>query len=237
MILSFGGTSGAQDKQAREDELLREASTIDHFHEIFYKTQPYLHTKFLGIESAQYPSDNWVMQEIISEGKPDYIIETGTARGGTTLFYAVIMAQANPRGKIITIDTSRRMEEAERFPVWKERVEVLTGSSVDPELVKKIAREVRGKRTLVTLDSDHRKEHVLKELELYSPLVPVGGYLVVQDTHLGGHPVNHASAPQGAGPFEAVEEFLKKNRQFVPDKSREKYLITQYPSGFLKRVK
>jgi cephalosporin hydroxylase len=196
--------------------------------------------KFLGIETEQYPSDNWVMQEIIFETKPDYIIETGTAYGGTTLFYAVIMAQVNPQGKIITIDIGRKVRETirevETFPVWKERVQFISGSSVDPELVKKIALEVRGKKVLITLDSDHRKQHVLKELELYSPLVPVGGYLVVQDTHLGGHPVNHVSAPKGAGPFEAVEEFLKHNKQFVPDKSREKYLITQYPSGFLKRV-
>jgi cephalosporin hydroxylase len=65
----------------------------------------------------------------------------------------------------------------------------------------------------------------------------LGGYLVVQDTHLGGHPLNHPSTPKGAGPKEALDEFLKGNDRFVVDKNREKYLISQYPSGFLKRVK
>jgi cephalosporin hydroxylase len=233
--------SYAQNRGTVDDDIRRNARLIEDFHKVFYKTEPFLHTRFLGIEAEQYPSDNWVMQEIIFETKPDYIIETGTAYGGTTLFYAVILAQVNPRGRIITIDINGkvrdRVQAAEKFPVWKERVELVVGNSTDSELVKKIAAKIRGMKTLVTLDSDHRKEHVLKELELYSPLVPLGGYLVVQDTHLSGHPVNHMSAPKNAGPFEAVQEFLAKNREFVIDKSREKYLVSQYLSGFLKRVK
>jgi cephalosporin hydroxylase len=89
---------------------------------------------------------------------------------------------------------------------------------------------------MVTLDSEHTKEHVLKELELYSILVPVNSYLVVQDTHLNGHPVPWPRLQETGGPMEAVKESLKTHKNFEVDRSREKYLVTQNPLGFLKRV-
>ena len=110
----------------------------------------------------------------------------------------------------------------------------LNGSSTAPEIVAEVAKRAKGRRPLVILDSLHTAPHVLKELRLYSPLVPVGGYLIVQDTSINGHPVREGFGP---GPMEAVEEFLRGNDQFVSDRSRERFLLTMQPRGFLKRVR
>jgi cephalosporin hydroxylase len=87
---------------------------------------------------------------------------------------------------------------------------------------------------MVSLDSDHHKDHVLKELKLYGPLVTPGNYLVVEDTDINGHPVMPRWGP---GPMEAVEEFMKNNSDFIQDRSREKFGVTLFPGGWLKRVR
>ena len=209
--------------------------TVDEkFQELYYGSAIWLNTRWLGVPSQQAPTDNWSMQEIISETQPDYIVETGTANGGTSLFYAGVLSFVNPVGKVITVDVQQHVEGASKFPMWKERVEMIVGSSVDPKVTDQIAREVSGKKVLVTLDSLHTRDHVLRELEIYSKFVSLGSYLVVQDTNINGHPVSPESGP---GPMEAVEDFLKTHDNFVVDRSREKFLLTFYPGGWLKRVK
>jgi cephalosporin hydroxylase len=208
---------------------------IEAFKKIYYKKNPY-RTRFLGITSLQYPTDNWVMQEIISEIKPDFIIETGTHSGGTALFYAMILEQVNPKGKVLTVDIMPHHPQVSRFRVWTERVTFFKGSSTDAGIVKKIAGRVKGHKVLVTLDSLHTKAHVQKELEIYSKMVSVGSYIIAQDTHLGGHPNHHPTAPD-EGPWGAVHEFLKANKNFVADRSRERHLISQNPMGYLKRTR
>ena len=204
------------------------------FNQIYYNSNVWQKTKWLGVDSWQNPCDNWVMQEIISEIKPDFIIETGTMNGGTTLFYATILEKVNDSGKIITVDVNPNVQEASKHKIFKERVEVIKGNSVSPEVFSKIAKRVKNSKVLVTLDSLHTKGHVLKELELYSKLVSLNSYIVVQDTNVNGHPVLPF---YGEGPMEAVEEFLKTNKSFEIDRSREKFLLTFYPSGYLKRIK
>jgi cephalosporin hydroxylase len=113
-------------------------------------------------------------------------------------------------------------------------VKVIRGDSVSPEVVNEIAREAGQGKVLVTLDSLHTREHVLKEMNIYSKFVTSGSYLIVQDTNINGHPVYPEFGP---GPMEAVEEFLKNNRDFEVDRSREKFLLTAYPSGFLKKIR
>jgi len=135
---------------------------------------------------------------------------------------------------VITIDVEPQVADASKRPLWKQRVELILGSSVEPRVTDHIAQEVRDKTVLVTLDSLHTHDHVLKEMEIYSKLVTPGSYLVVQDTNLNGHPV----LPQwGPGPMEAVQEFLRTHDNFVVDRGREKFLLTFYPGGWLKRVK
>jgi cephalosporin hydroxylase len=174
------------------------------------------------------------MQQLIVELQPDYIIETGTWYGGTTLFYAEVLSFVNPEGKVITIDIEPRVEQASKLPIWKQRVEMIVGSSIDPRVTDHVAKEVQGKKVLITLDSLHTREHVLKEMEIYSKLVTPGSYLVVQDTNINGNPVNPGFGP---GPHEAVQEFLQTHDSYVADRSREKFLLTFYPGGWLKRVR
>jgi len=203
---------------------------------IYWREKVVLKTKWLGVTSIQYPNDNWVMQEIISEIKPDFIVETGTANGGTTLFYATVLEKVNPKGKVITVDIDPRIEEAGKFQVFRDKVEVIKGDSVSAEVIDAISKRVKNCKVLVTLDSLHTKKHVLKELNLYSNFVSLNSYIVVQDTHLGEQKdsLRHV---KGGGPWEAMEEFLKNNKNFEIDHSKEKYFITQHPSGFLKRIR
>jgi len=232
-ILSLA-LAGAEFLLALHYKRQSERTVAVQFQELYYDSGIWLKTRWLGVPSQQAPTDNWSMQEIISEIRPDYIVETGTANGGTSLFYADVLSFVNPVGKVITVDVQEHVEDASQFPMWKERVEMIVGSSVDPKVTDQIAREVSGKKVLVTLDSLHTRDHVLRELEIYSKFVTPGSYLVVQDTNINGHPVAPASGP---GPMEAVEDFLKTHDNFVVDRSREKFLLTFYPGGWLKRVK
>ena len=211
-----------------------EKTVSEQFRTLYYSSAIWANTRWLGIRSEQAPTDNWNMQELIVELRPDYIIETGTLYGGTTLFYADVLSYVNPQGKVITIDIAPNVAEASKLPLWKQRVEMIAGSSVDPKVTDHVAQEVSGKKVLITLDSLHTREHVLKELEIYSKLVTPGSYLVVQDTNINGNPVYPSFGP---GPNEAVQEFLRTHDNFVVDRSREKFLLTFYPGGWLKRVK
>jgi len=232
-ILSLA-LAGAEFLLALHYKRQSERTVAVQFQELYYDSGIWLKTRWLGVPSQQAPTDNWSMQEIISEIRPDYIVETGTANGGTSLFYADVLSFVNPVGKVITVDVQQHVEDASRLPMWKDRVEMIVGSSVDPKVTDQIAREVSGKKVLVTLDSLHTRDHVLHELEIYSKFVTPGSYLVVQDTNINGHPVSPGSGP---GPAEAVEDFLKTHDDFVVDRSREKFLLTFYPGGWLKRVK
>jgi cephalosporin hydroxylase len=210
------------------------AKLVEDFQKVYYDSRVWQTTTWLGVPSAQAPTDNWAMQQLICELRPDYIVESGTFKGGTTLFYAMVLSSVNPKGKVITIDVEPLVKDASQWPVWKAHVEYLIGSSVEPKVTDHIAQEVAGKKVLVTLDSLHTHDHVLKEMEIYSKLVPVGSNLVVQDTNVNGHPV---LSEYGPGPGEAVQDFLKTHDDFVVDRSREKFLLTFYPGGWLKRVK
>ena len=211
------------------------AEIVDRFHRIFYEGPNTWHeSKWLGIETLQNPNDVWITQEIIVEVAPDFIIETGTRRGGSACLWAMIQREVNPEGKVITIDINPVEEPVTRLAIWKERVEFRQASSVDPELVAKLAQRVRGKKVLVILDSDHREKHVYQELLAYGPMVSVGSYIIVQDTNVNGHPI---LPDYGPGPMEALERLLSETKDFEVDASRERFLLTMHPRGYLKRVR
>ena len=185
-------------------------------------------SKWLGRRILKNPLDLFIYQEIIYEIKPDVIVETGTSYGGSALFFASILDLIG-KGKVITNDIHKPR------PFTNRRITFLHGSSVDMEIFKKIKKLIgRGEKVIVILDSDHRKEHVFRELEMYSKLVSVGSYLIVEDTNLNGNPVRDDFGP---GPNEAVAEFMGKQKSFAVDKKREKFLMTHNPGGFLKRVR
>ncbi|MFX0133418.1 MAG: CmcI family methyltransferase [Candidatus Hodarchaeota archaeon] len=189
----------------------------------------WMNTFYFGIRIEKYPSDLWIYQEIFYEMKPDVIIECGTADGGSTLFIASLCDLLG-NGKVISID----IEDKQGRPKHK-RILYLHGSSTSEEIVKKVKNLIKdGEKVMVILDSDHHKEHVLNELKIYSKLVTEGNYLIVEDTNINGHPVMPKFGP---GPTEAVKEFLKENKNFFIDKSREKFLWTANPNGFLRKIK
>ncbi len=214
----------------------REHYIVDNFHKLWHTSEnTWWENKWLGIRTLQNPMDIWITQEIIFDTKPDFVVETGTFHGGSTLVWATILQQVNPKGRVITVDIEDHTEEVKKHPLWKEKVDFILGSSVAPEVVDEIKKRVEGKKVLIILDSAHQKDHVIKELFAYSPFVQVGGYIIVQDTNLSGHPVKQATF-SGPGPMEAVEEFLSLDKHFEPDQSRERLLFTFCPRGFLKRV-
>ncbi len=202
---------------------------------IFHDLSIWRNMWFLGIPIQKNPCDLWMMQQIIYETKPDLIVETGTFRGGATLYFAQAlesMGLANSR--VVTVDIEDARAEASRHPLWQKHVDFLLGSSTDPAIVQKIRDAAQGKRVMVVLDSVHQKDHVLAELNLYAPLVTPGSYLVVEDTNSDGVPI----WPGSLGPTAAVQDFLKtpEGAHFRQDASREAMVLTFNPGGWLRRV-
>ncbi|MDH4098949.1 MAG: cephalosporin hydroxylase family protein [Nitrospirota bacterium] len=202
------------------------------------------HFTWLGRPIIQFPQDIVALQEIIWSVKPDLIIETGIARGGSLIFSASMLELLGGDGEVIGIDIDIRehnRREIEKHPLFK-RITMLEGSSIDDAMAKRIYELAKGRtRILVILDSNHTHEHVLRELELYSPLVAKDSYLVVFDTIVEEMPDDFfPNRPWGRGnnPKTAVREFLKKNDRFEIDSEFEnKLLITVAPSGYLRCVK
>ena len=205
------------------------AALIDAFHRHYYDSHEttWTQTFWRGQKVLKCPLDLWVYQEILVETQPDLIVETGTFGGGSAYFLANVCDLLGC-GEVLTIDVADQDDRP-----MHERVTYVVGSSVESEIVADVRRRARhADRVMVILDSDHRRDHVLRELETYAPLVTQGCYLVVEDTNINGHPV----APRfGPGPMEAVESFLAKNDAFELDRSREKLLLTFNPSGYLRR--
>lgn len=193
-------------------------------------------TKWLGVSIVQNPCDMWALQELICEVKPDFIIETGTLFGGSSIFFAHVLQDINENGKVITVDIVDNAKEASNVKLWQDRVEFILGDSVSREVIDKIAERIKGaERVLVTLDSDHHMSHVLRELRLYSRFVTVGSYLIVQDTSLDIW--GKGKEYWNNGPMTAIKRFLEFNDNFEIDRSWEKFLLTWHPKGYLKRIK
>lgn len=198
---------------------------------------------WMGRPIIQFPQDIIAMQEIIWQIKPDLIVETGIAHGGSLIFYASMLELIGEGGQILGIDVDIRQHnrvEIEKHPMFK-RITMIEGSSIDEEIAKQVFDFAKGNsRVLVILDSNHTHDHVLKELQLYSPLVTKDSYLVVFDTVVEDMPEDFFSdRPWGKGnnPKTAVWEFLKTNKRFEIDKDIEaKLLITVAPDGYLKCV-
>jgi cephalosporin hydroxylase len=212
--------AGAQ--VAAED--LSDQEVIFRFRQLWGKRQAVFRNRFLGISTLQNPLDAWIIQEIISEVRPDVIVEAGTYHGGSAILWAMILENLEIDGRVVTIDIEDRREEAAiDHRVAKSRVDFLLGSSTDPEIVAEVTGMVEGKRVLVILDSLHTADHVRDELAAYAPLVSLGSYIIVQDTM--------------AGSIKAVNAFLEENDSFRADRDRERFVITNTVKGYLRRVR
>ncbi len=200
---------------------------------------------WLGRPIIQYPQDMVALQEVIWEIKPDLIIETGIAHGGSLILSASILQLIGEDGHVLGIDIDIRdhnRKEIEAHPMFK-RITMIQGSSVEKKTIDQVHEFAKGKRrVMVILDSNHTHEHVIDELNAYASLVSKGSYLIVFDTAVEDVPEDFdwGSRPWGKGnnPKTAVWEFLKKHDEFEIDESiHNKLLITVAPDGFLKRVK
>ena len=184
-------------------------------------------TEWLGAKVAKNPLDLWVMQEIVTETRPDIVIETGTYRGGSALYFASL-CELLGHGEVMSIDIEPARPD---YPVHR-LITYLSGrSSTDDAVVAEVRARTNGRRAMVVLDSDHSAEHVAAELDLYAPLVGVGCYLIVEDTN-----VDAVRPDLPPGPLKAIDEFLSRTSDFAIDREREKWVITFNPKGFLKRV-
>ncbi len=198
---------------------------------------------WMGRPIIQYPQDMIAMQEIIWNLKPDLIIETGIAHGGSLIYYASLLELIG-NGEVLGIDIDIReynRKEIEKHSMFK-RIKMIQGSSIANETFEQVKKYADGKlKIIVVLDSNHTHDHVMKELELYSPLVNTGSYIVVFDTIVEDLPEGYFSQSRPWGisnnPKTAVNEFLKKNSNFVTDEMIDnKLLISVAPSGYLKRI-
>ena len=208
--------------------------------------------QWLGRPIIQYPQDIVAFQEVVNQIQPDLIIETGIAHGGSLVLSASlltlldVMDGKDPRKssrKVIGIDIDIRDHNRKALDDHPLRckIELVEGSSVDPDIVhrvRQIAQEAD--RVLVSLDSNHTKEHVAKELDAYADLVSVGSYCIVFDTVVEYMPPEFTQGREwgpGNSPMNAVDDFIRKNSNFVVDHSFDsRLLITVGRGGYLKRM-
>lgn len=199
---------------------------------------------WMGRPIIQYPQDMVAMQEIIWQTKPDLIIETGIAHGGSLIYYASLLELIG-KGEVLGIDIDIRehnRREIEKHSMFS-RIRMIQGSSINKDTVEEVREYALGKESiLVCLDSNHTHDHVLQELELYSPFVSLYSYIVVFDTIVEDLPEGYFSQKRPWGisnnPKTAVNEFLRENNSFEIDTSIDnKLLISVAPGGYLKRIK
>lgn len=230
---NIAGLKADQDVQALSRIWLREITR----HKYAYNFT------WLGRPLIQLPQDMVAVQELVWRVKPDLIIETGVAHGGSLIYSASLLELIGGAGRVVGVDIDIRAHnraEIENHPLAR-RIQLIQGSSVDRSVIRQVRETARGcERVMVLLDSNHTHEHVLQELRGYSPLVTKGSYLVVFDTLIEDMPddlIKDRPWGKGNNPKTAVWEFLKKNRRFVVDKDVEaKLLLTVAPDGYLKCI-
>ena len=227
--------SYAQDKQFKESSLNWTKQSME---------EQYVYNfEWMGRPIIQYPQDILAIQEIIWKVKPDLIIETGIAHGGSIIFSASMLELLDGDGEVVGIDIDIRQHnrnEIENHPMMK-RISMIEGSSISENVYQSVLEKTKDKKNImVILDSNHTHDHVLQELNLYGELVSKESYLVVLDTFVEDMPkgfFKNRPWDVGNNPKTAVNDYLKEHPEFQIDKSIEnKLMITVAPSGYLKRL-
>jgi len=212
-------------------EKMRFAKIIREFNALYWqmKQQTWCNTKWRGVPLCKAPTDMWIYQELVEAIRPDLIIETGSLAGGSALFFHDIIKLMDLQCRVLSIDT---VHEHLHTKAKQSDVVFFKGSSVENETMVQVKAQIvayRAKKIMVILDSDHAKEHVAKELELYAPLVSVGSALVVEDTG------NHMGAKEAAD--EWFMEHEQHGYQYRKDYMCEKFMLTFNRDGYFERVK
>ena len=225
------------------DEQLKQKSLDWMLHADKYK-YTYNYT-WLGRPIIKFPSDIVATQQIVWDVKPDLIIETGIAHGGSLILSASLLEMIGGPGRVLGIDIDIRehnRKEIEAHPMMK-RIDMIEGSSVADDVMARVrAAAAKAKCVMVFLDSLHTHDHVLKELELYAPLVSVGSYMVLPDTFIEYFPKGYYAHNRpwdvGNNPMTALRAFLEKNKDFEIDRELcDKLMITEAFDGYLRRVR
>jgi cephalosporin hydroxylase len=225
---------GATELKARSRDWLRDVADYRYSYNFTW----------LGRPIIQVAQDIVAMQELVWRIRPELVVETGVAHGGSLIFYASMLELLGGGGRVLGIDIDIRAHnrlEIERHPMAR-RIDLLEGSSIAPEVVREVQARAEGHGpVLVVLDSNHTHDHVLQELRAYAPLVSVGSYVVVFDTAIEDLPADRIKdRPWGPGnsPKTAVASFLAEDSRFeVDDAIDAKLLISVAPGGYLKRVR
>jgi cephalosporin hydroxylase len=186
-------------------------------------------SSWMGVRALKNPLDAWIYQEIIHETRPETILELGSAFGGGTLFFCNMLDLIAAPGQVVSVDHSHA-----KFGAQHPRIVLVTGDSREKETIARALDLCRGQRTMMIHDASHDAEVVLADLHAYSPAVSSGCYLVVEDgvgdviqARKGGRPT--------AGPLVASERFASENGNFEIDDTRERFVATYNPRGFLRR--
>ena len=187
------------------------------------------HSRWMGVKAYKNPMDAWIYQEMLYDLRPDFVIEIGSANGGTTLYLAHLCDLIGT-GTIISIDIDRS-----KYNITHPRIKTFTGDSSSPEIFAQVRALVGNGKVLVIHDGDHTAKKVKQDIEIYHTLVSVGSYLIVEDGVIDLCIPGDGIGLRETGPMVAVAAFLKEHPNFEVDAGLERYLITYNPIGFLKR--
>jgi len=204
------------------------AEFADLYHEL--RDQTLGRTRWLGVTIVKAPTDLVILQEIIAETRPDLIIETGVLAGGSTHYIATLLDLLRINGQVVGVDVD--LSPVSPHIAEHPKVDLIEGSSTDPRVIDELRGRAQGRRVMVDLDSDHSAEHVGRELRALAPSVSPGCYLVVEDTWMG----RSVRLEQGAGPADALADWLAEGQPFEVDRWRERLLLTHNAGGYLRRV-
>ncbi len=239
----------AENQKTQSVNLGSDQAAFDQSLELITKLDEYDYSylwNWMGVPIIQMPADVMATQEVIWNTRPDIIIETGVARGGSVLFMASLL-EVIGNGQVIGVDIDIRAhnrETIENHPMSK-RVTLIEGGSTDEGVLAEIARHIpEGAKVMVVLDSDHSRDHVLAECRAYGPMVTKGCYLVVADT-LVGH-VTEENAPKkrshvwfkGNDPLSALQDYMEETDRFEVDEALNgKLVLSSSPGGYVRCAK
>ena len=184
---------------------------------------------WMGIQTQKNVLDMWIYQELLWDIQPDVIIEIGSLKGGSTLYFAHLLDIIG-KGCVISIDINR-----DNYHISHDRVIALTGDSQSEKIINEVEKLMQGKTGLVIQDGNHEKGPVLKDLEVYQKFVTPGSYLIVEDSIVDIMQMK-IDWPHIDGPLAAVKIFLNQNPHFEIDTTCERYLLGYNPKGYLKRI-